>query len=154
MYSHERWEALLKATEAEIRKLATLKGGEYAGDCDRLANFRRNAERLGTSMELVWAVYAGKHWDAIQQYVQDLGAGKDRPRLEGLAGRADDLIVYAILFKAILEEREAVRPVAPPDVSVEIVEAAVRRMPKRPEGERLVPRYERDTPNPSRRKGR
>lgn len=105
MFSHAEYDQIVTETIEQIRSLSTLKGGEYAGDTDRLANFRRNAEALGLNMEQVWSVYAAKHWDAVMQYVKDLGAGKSRPRLEGLEGRADDLIVYLILFKAILKER-------------------------------------------------
>lgn len=105
-YSQEQWEELTERSVAQIHSLAKLKGGEYSGDEDRLANFRRNAEALGLSMEHVWAVYAGKHWDAIQQYVKDLSIGKVRERLEPISGRADDLLVYLLLFKAICEERE------------------------------------------------
>lgn len=107
VFSHTQWEGLLDSSIREIRSLAVLKGGEYAGDLDRLANFRRNAQALDLSMEQVWRVYAGKHWDAISQYIKDLSTGKDRPRLESLTGRADDLIVYLILFKAMLAERES-----------------------------------------------
>lgn len=106
-FSHEAWAVLLDATIAQIKSLAELKGGEYAGDTDRLANFRRNAEAMGegTTMEEVWRIYVSKHWDAIMQYEQDLRAGRTRPRLESLSGRADDVIVYMLLFKAMLQER-------------------------------------------------
>lgn len=107
MYTHAQYDKLVKATVEQIHSLSKLKGGEYAGDVDRLANFRRNAAALGLNMETVWAVYAGKHWDAIQQFVKDLQDGKTRTRAESITGRADDLIVYAILFKAMVEEREA-----------------------------------------------
>jgi len=97
---------LLAETFERVTELGKLKGGEYAGDHDRLANFRRNGERLDLPMEIIWAVYAGKHWDAIGQYIRDVAAGRPpRPRMETLAGRADDLIVYLILFKAMLIER-------------------------------------------------
>jgi hypothetical protein len=104
-FSHQAFNALIAQTIEQINKLSTLKGGEYAGDDDRLANFRRNGENLGLPMETVWAVYAAKHWDAVMQYVQDLNTGKTRDRLEPLEGRLDDIIVYCILFKAILAER-------------------------------------------------
>jgi len=106
MYSHERYALLIDKTIQEITKLSKLKGGEYAGDSDRLANFRRNALALGLPMESVWAVYAAKHWDAVMQFVMDLNTGKTRERLEPISGRIDDLIVYLILFKAILDERD------------------------------------------------
>ncbi len=105
-YSHSDYNALVKKTVDQIYELSNLKGGEYAGDTDRLANFRRNADSLGLQNEQVWAVYAAKHYDAIMQYIRDLGEGKTRPRLESIAGRADDLIVYLVLFKALLEDRE------------------------------------------------
>ena len=107
IYSHSNYDELVKRTVATIEELSNLKGGEYAGDTDRLANFRRNAEALGLANEQVWAVYAAKHWDAVMQYIKDLGEGKQRKRMESISGRADDLIVYLILFKALLEDREA-----------------------------------------------
>jgi hypothetical protein len=105
MFTHQEYAEIVKVTIDQIERLGRLKGGEYAGDQDRLANFRRNALALGLPMESVWAVYAAKHWDAIQQYVQDLNVGKERERLESILGRADDLIVYLILFKCIFMER-------------------------------------------------
>jgi hypothetical protein len=108
IFSHAQYDVLLRDTIAEMGKLSTLKGGEYAGDQDRLANFRRNAKALGMEMEQVWAVYCAKHWDAIMQYIRDLGEGKTRPRMESITGRADDIIVYLTLFKAMVYERDNV----------------------------------------------
>lgn len=107
MYTHAQYDKLVKATVEQIYKLSKLKGGEYAGDHDRLANFRRNALEAELPMETIWRVYTAKHWDAIMQYEKDIRQGKTRQRAEGIAGRLDDLIVYAILFKAMVEEREA-----------------------------------------------
>lgn len=104
-YSHERFNQLVHDTIKEMEKLVALKGGEYAGDFDRLANFRRNGERLALPMETVWAVYAGKHWDAINQFIVDKRNGTKRERLEPIDGRVDDLLVYLLLFKAMLDER-------------------------------------------------
>lgn len=104
-YSHERYAKLVAETVEQIHSLSKLKGGEYAGDDDRLANFRRNAKALDLPMETVWAIYAAKHWDAVMQYVRDLQHGKERERLEPISGRLDDLIVYAILLKAMIDER-------------------------------------------------
>lgn len=106
-FSPDEFSKVVSQTIDQITKLSTLKGGEYAGDNDRLANFRRNAISLQLHMEQVWAIYAAKHWDAIMQYVQDLATGKKRERLEPLEGRLDDLIVYLILLKCILQERTA-----------------------------------------------
>ena len=106
IYTHGQYEELVKKTVGNIQELSTLKGGEYAGDEDRLANFRRNAANLGLTMETVWSVYAAKHWDAITQYVRDIQSGKSRVRMEPISGRLDDLIVYCILMKAMCDERD------------------------------------------------
>lgn len=103
-YSHEQYAALMQKLMGEMQKLAELKGGEYAGDSDRLANFRRNGEALGLPMETVWAVYAGKHWDAIQQWVKDQRADTQRERLEPIEGRIHDLMVYLTLLAAMIDE--------------------------------------------------
>lgn len=103
-YSHDRYDQLVQRVFDRVRELSQLKGGEYSGDVDRLANFRRNAEALGVRKETVLLVYAAKHWDAISQYVKDQQNGVDRKRLESIAGRAEDLIVYMILFLAMLDE--------------------------------------------------
>lgn len=105
MYPHQRFNELVEKAVIEIHKLSELKGGEYAGDYDRLANFRRNGINLGLPPDTIWAVYAGKHWDAIMQYIKDHREGKTRERLESIEGRAYDLLVYTILFLAILDER-------------------------------------------------
>lgn len=105
VYDHARYDELVKQTVDMIIQLGKEKGGEYAGDRDRLANFRRNGDALGLPMETIWRVYAGKHWDAVTQYIVDIQQGKTRPRMESIAGRVDDLIVYLILFKAMVDER-------------------------------------------------
>lgn len=106
-YSHERYAKLIEETLFKVIELGKLKGGEYAGDDDRLANFRRNGTALGLPMETVWAVYYNKHHDAVMQYIKDLQHGKERVRLETIEGRVNDLIVYLLLFKAMVEERES-----------------------------------------------
>lgn len=100
----ENFNLLFESTIKEIRKLAVLKGGEYAPGADRLANFKSNAEALGLKPEAVWAVYAGKHWDAIRTYVRDVVEGKTRERLEPIEGRFHDLIVYLLLGLALVGE--------------------------------------------------
>jgi hypothetical protein len=107
MIDQATYDKLLAQTWETINELGKKKGGEYSGDNDRLENFRRGGERLNLPMEMIWAVYASKHWDAIMQYCADIYAGKTRPRMESLAGRCDDLIVYLILFKAMLQERDS-----------------------------------------------
>ena len=110
VFPHSTYNQIIESTVLEIRKLGDLKGGEYAGDRDRLANFRRNGAALDLNMETIWAVYAAKHWDALMQFIQDTEKGKDRVRLEPIGGRVDDLIVYLILLKCMLVERGTPEP--------------------------------------------
>ncbi len=104
-YSHETYNDLVAATFRRVVELGVKKGGEYAGDDDRLANFRRNGEDQALPMETIWRVYAAKHWDAIGQYIKDQRTGRTRERMETIEGRVDDLIVYLCLFKAMIDER-------------------------------------------------
>lgn len=106
IFSQQEMETLVAESICTIKLLEKVKGGEYAGDDDRLENFRRNAKAIGVPMEVIWRVYAGKHWDSITQYIKDIQTGKERTRLEPMLGRFDDLAVYAILGKAIYLERE------------------------------------------------
>ncbi len=104
-FNFAAWNRLVDQTQDKINQLSVLKGGEYAGDTDRLANFRRNAAQTHVPMEVVWSIYYNKHHDAVMQYVQDIQDGVVRDRSEPLSGRVDDMIVYLILLKAILAER-------------------------------------------------
>jgi len=105
-YDPKRFDHLIDETITSIRNLSTIKGGEYAVVSeDRLSNFRKQAGELGVPMELIWKVYAQKHWDSVSTYVADLVGGRERPRSEPISGRVDDLLVYLILFKAMCDER-------------------------------------------------
>jgi hypothetical protein len=113
MFTQEQWGRLFDRTIEECRRLALVKGGEYSGDAERLRNFRWASEEQGIPQELVWRIYAGKHWDAIGQYVKDLLDGRERTRGEPIEGRAHDLIVYLLLFLAMCEERAESQKAAP-----------------------------------------
>jgi len=105
-FTHEQYDVLVSDTVENILKLGKLKGAEYAGDFDRLENFRRNGAQLGLPMEVIWAVYYNKHHDALMTYVRDIQHGKSRERLETIPSRIDDMIVYLLLFKAMYVEWE------------------------------------------------
>lgn len=105
-YTQQELELLIESTVQSILSLVRIKGVEYSGPVDCLANFRRNAERLGVTPELIWAVYAGKHWDAIQTWAQNCNRGIVQEHSEPIPGRMDDLITYLILAKALFNTRE------------------------------------------------
>lgn len=133
-FSHDDFARLINETVENIQRLSKLKGGEYAGDKDRLANFRRNGIALELPMETIWAIYYNKHHDAVMQFINDLNTGKHRDRMEPIGGRVDDMIVYLILFKAMLEERSLL----PVERKQEIV-TALR------EGKPVFPSFEEET---------
>lgn len=86
-------------------ELLRVKGGEYAGSTDRLANFKRGADLTGVTPLQCAFIYASKHYDAIATFVRDQAAGTVRERSESIEGRFDDLINYCILMKALVRER-------------------------------------------------
>lgn len=104
--NHEQFNQLMSDTFEQMRKLQDLKGGEYAGDADRFENFKRNGIRLGLHPLTIWAVYANKHIDAINQYVADLQSGKQRNRSEPMEGRFHDVLNYFMLGLGMLHEEQ------------------------------------------------
>ncbi len=105
----QQFEILFDETIQSIRHLLVVKGGEYAGSEDRLANFKRGAELTGATPLQVAFIYASKHYDALATYTRDQAIGQSRPRSESISGRLDDLINYCILMKAIIQE-EGMQP--------------------------------------------
>lgn len=100
------FEIVFNQTVEEIRKLLVVKGGEYAGDTDRLSNFKRGAELVGVTPLQCLFIYLSKHYDAISTYVRDDAEEVKRPRSEAITGRLDDMINYCILAKALIAEKE------------------------------------------------
>lgn len=106
MMTNARVLEIINETFEKCLKLRATKGMEYTGGSnDALYNFRSNGLEVGLPMEVIWRIYAGKHWNSITTYVKDLVSGTARTRGEPIAGRVDDMITYLLLFKAILEER-------------------------------------------------
>jgi hypothetical protein len=60
---------------------------------------------MNLPMEVIWRVFAGKHWHAVSQHVHDVSSGITRILSEPIEGRIDDLIMYLCLLKAMLRER-------------------------------------------------
>lgn len=86
---------------SECLETMNSKGAAYAGTADILANFRRNAKRLGLAPAQVWLVYYAKHVDTI---VNAIKANPENPvdKTEGLKGRIVDCIVYLWLLGCLL----------------------------------------------------
>lgn len=104
----QAFHSLVEHTFDHLRALYAVKAGEYATDADRLSNFRGAAQRTGMTSEQVLLIYLDKHYASICNYIRDSAQGKSRPRSEPINGRVDDMIVYLLLFKALLQEASSV----------------------------------------------
>lgn len=85
---------------AEVVKMKTTKGREYANGIDRFGNFNRLASRLGLPNYKVGWVYAIKHLDSIESFLKD----PTMPIVEPIRGRFVDLITYLTLIAGMVEE--------------------------------------------------
>lgn len=79
------------------------KGVDYTSGDDRLTNFKTIGEETGLEPLQVWMVWTGKHWDAIRRAIQK-NPRKPTKVGEPLRENFKDLIVYAFLGNALLEE--------------------------------------------------
>ena len=100
----DRFNLLVQETYTESAKLLLVKGGEYAGSVDRLANFKRGAALVGATPLQVALIYLAKHYDAVATFVRDEAGDVQRERSESIDGRLDDLLNYCILMKALIVE--------------------------------------------------
>ena len=104
--NHQTFKTVINQTFERMHELTASKGIEYANSDDQLANFKRLSEKLGLTPEAVNLVYLTKHMDAIESYVKN---GKSNS--EPIHGRIEDAILYLILLKSIIVEKEGVDPV-------------------------------------------
>lgn len=100
----EEFNLVVEETVNSLKELLRVKGGEYAGSEDRLANFKRGAALTGVTPLQVAFIYASKHYDGIASYVKD----PTRESSEPIEGRFDDLINYCILMKAVVREGKVI----------------------------------------------
>jgi hypothetical protein len=107
--NQEDFLAVLDGTLSGLRSLTLSKGKEYANSDDQLANFRRLGKQLGLPPEAVTLVFLTKHLDSIGSYARSLQGKGTYTSSEPIEGRIDDAILYLVLLKAIVTEREAGR---------------------------------------------
>lgn len=100
------FEKMVDETIAQMRDLLVVKGGEYAGSEDRLANFKRGAALTGATPMQVLFIYLSKHYDSIATYIRDDATGTERRRSESIRGRVHDAINYLILLEGLIVEKE------------------------------------------------
>lgn len=106
---HQTFMQVLHGTHQRLLELTASKGEEYkAASDDQLANFRRVAERTGVQPLTALMTFMNKHYDSLCEYVRREQLGMDKIESEPIAGRIDDLILYAILFKAMVMDQRGV----------------------------------------------
>ncbi len=99
------FQVLIRTTMQTMLDLTATKGEEYANsNADQHANFKRLAEEMGINPEQVLNVYLSKHLDGIKSFIRT-----NKVYSEPVEGRIDDAILYLILLKGLLVDREKVR---------------------------------------------
>lgn len=100
----EERQQIVEQIYREATETMLVKGKSYAGTgSDSLANFKRNAERLGLSKYQVWAVYFNKHIDSINSAIA-FNPQKPVDMSENIRGRVIDVINYATILECLLDE--------------------------------------------------
>lgn len=116
---------LMAAIFADCQETREAGQREYAHDeQNALANFERLAADLGISREKALWVYTKKHLDGILAYIN----GHQSQR-ENVRGRIKDVIVYLILFWAMVDDNDETGAINEArefsDFNTELVEQAV-----------------------------
>jgi hypothetical protein len=86
--------------ENEIMALREAGQKEYAHDANNaFANFERASADLGIDRKQILWVFAMKHRDGVQSYFDG-----HRSQRENVRGRINDLIVYSLILRGMIEE--------------------------------------------------
>lgn len=109
--NREQFDALVKDTIAVTATLLIKKGAEYADGDDRLANFKRNAEKQTTTSLQIWKQYIGKHIDSLDSYFK---------RVHSTA--------FNIALLRVIEDVDAVRPPTQEEFEHELIRALPEAM--------------------------
>lgn len=89
---------------ADIAQINDVKGHDYAGEEDALANFKEAASEMGVSPYVVWYVYFHKHWSAIRTFLEE-GSVRSEP----IEGRIHDAILYLFLLLGLVNDAQPER---------------------------------------------
>ena len=107
----ERFEKeCLALIEDATKNIMKKKGREYAGNEDRLANFKRGSANTGVNSETVLFIYMQKHFDSLTTFIKDLEKQKSYGAVAGalsepIQERIKDMINYLLLLNGLLVER-------------------------------------------------
>lgn len=98
--THEELMQVAEALTMDVKQVLDKKGLDYAPPEDALHEFRTTAEAIGITPEQVWAVHFMKQAKATLRYCKD-----GKLDSEGILSRLADIMAYAILLNAIIDER-------------------------------------------------
>lgn len=98
---------LIEQVFSEVKAINATKGVEYATEIDALQNFK-DGEDWGITPKQNLMVAMNKHYRSVQSYVK-LGKVLSNENIEG---RINDLILYGILLRGLIEEEK--RPASTP----------------------------------------
>ncbi len=98
------FETIAQNLSAKAEEIRWKKGKDYSEEDDRLANFRRLAERLGIHPRMVWAVFFMKQVDAVMTWAKEGSVAS-----ESIEDRFADIINYCHLGWAIEKACEVER---------------------------------------------
>lgn len=101
----EQFRQMMREGLERLIHLNETKGRDYSGEEDALRHFKQHAAEYGIEPEQIWAVFAGKHWDAILSAIRHAGDDGYRPS-EPVEGRVFDLILYLFLFLGLQRDED------------------------------------------------
>lgn len=103
--TNETFEDIFNNQISTCKETLILKAKEYARDGDRLHNFKKASDMLGTNpVDALWGMMM-KHLVSVSDIVDDTWEGK-YPKDGILAEKITDVINYFILLKAVIIDME------------------------------------------------
>jgi hypothetical protein len=90
-----------RETFATIISLREAKSKDYGESEDALATIDRLSEMTDLTSEHAIFVLMCKHWDVLRKYA----ISQEPSVADPIASRIDDLIVYLVLMRAVIDER-------------------------------------------------
>ena len=90
IFDNEIWNLLKRGQE------------EYASSNDAFSNFKRQGKELDMDPKIVLWIHAMKHKSGIASYLKGV-----KSQREDVRGRINDLIVYLLILRGIIDEESA-----------------------------------------------
>jgi hypothetical protein len=97
---------IINQTLSEIKQLFARKNADYSDGKDALSNFKENLD-IDVVPELSLMVLANKHWGTVKRFMNKIQLGQSiLSENEPIEQRIDDVIVYMLILKCLLQERK------------------------------------------------